>query len=1051
MTSLTKNISKNQKKIDNLEFEKSLYTGAYFQLQSLINKLAKTEERLTLASRYGHVGFWDWDLKNNSFQWSSELYAIFGLDSRTVAPSLDTWNKLLYAEDRDNANKKVTEAINSNSALDNEYRIVKPSGTIHWIRALGNVQCDESGKTVRMSGVCLDITKQKMDEMKLEESEYFFRESQKAAYLGSYIANFVDDHWESSHVLDEIFGINNKYKRNVAGWMDLVHPDDKEMMNQYFNVNILQNKDDFNKEYRIVRKNDGETRWVEGRGKVNVDDKGVVISLMGTIQDITDRKIVEEELRNSENTFFSIFRTLPYGITITRKIDNSYIEINDLYCNIIGYTREEIFSKQFEGIKLCVNPSDVVKVMKDYKSDRGVINREMQFRRKNGEVFTGLFSAHPIFLSFGECILSSVVDITENKKNQIEIVRYKTLLDSAELVGKFGGFTYNLKTSDLTLTNGALAILEGDIDTDKIVYSDWANIVLPQYHKEIKKGMKSVATMGITNERDIEIMTKKGHTLWVHVVGTASRENGEIKTISGSIQDISERKQIEKRLQLSQENLSNVIVGAHAGTWDWNIQTGALTINDRWAEMLGYTIKELEPISIKTWEALAHPDDLIKSNKLLEEHVLGKINYYSFESRMKHKDGSWIWVSDNGKITEWDTEGKALRAAGIHIDITKQKIADEKILELNERNQAIIASIGDGVMAVDQNGIVTVLNISTEKMIGYKIEESIGKHYAQILHMRDEDGTAGRERFIEDIIHYNNNNNNKTIVKKHFILNTSNKLTLPISCTAATILDSQGKGIGGVIVLHDIAKEYEIDKAKTEFVSLASHQLRTPLSTINWYTEMLLSKEIGELNPKQSQYTQEVYHASRRMVALVNSLLNVSRIEMGSFIIDPKPCSVVEIAQTCIKDISPMMLKKNITLKTTFAPHIKLLNVDPKLMTMLFQNLLSNSIKYSKIGSEIDLSVAIDTESLLVTVTDTGIGIPENQQKNIFKKLYRADNAKKIDPDGSGLGLYIINEFMMHSGGRVWFSSKEGDGTVFYASLPLSGMKQKVGDIHLSN
>ncbi|MGC4066185.1 MAG: PAS domain S-box protein [Polyangiaceae bacterium] len=150
--------------------------------------------------------------------------------------------------------------------------------------------------------------------------------------------------------------------------------------------------------------------------------------------------------------------------------------------------------------------------------------------------------------------------------------------------------------------------------------------------------------------------------------------------------DITEQKQLQVRLAKERERLSNIIEGTQLGTWEWNIATGATTFNERWAEIVGYTLAELEPISIQTWMNLAHPEDLAHSSEQLERHFRKELPHYQIESRMRHKDGHWIWVHDRGKVIEWDSEGKPLMMFGTHTDITVTKTLSEQIRELSIRD-----------------------------------------------------------------------------------------------------------------------------------------------------------------------------------------------------------------------------------------------------------------------------------------------------------------------------------------------------------------------------
>jgi signal transduction histidine kinase len=263
------------------------------------------------------------------------------------------------------------------------------------------------------------------------------------------------------------------------------------------------------------------------------------------------------------------------------------------------------------------------------------------------------------------------------------------------------------------------------------------------------------------------------------------------------------------------------------------------------------------------------------------------------------------------------------------------------------------------------------------------------------------------------------------------------KSRFPASSIVAPVILA-GKIVGAVEVFRDITKEKEIDKAKTEFVSLASHQLRTPLSTVNWYSEMLLSGDVGEVTPDQKKYLEEIYNGNQRMVDLVNTLLDVSRIEMGTFMVEPKSTDIIKLAQSVIDEQKLQIDEKKIRFSTTFEHGIPLIQADPKLLRMVIQNLLSNAVKYTPDEGKIEISIFLDNKkNILLKVMDTGYGIPRNQQNMIFTKLFRADNVIGKDTEGTGLGLYIAKSIVEQTGGKLCFESVENKGTTFYATLPL--------------
>jgi signal transduction histidine kinase len=235
----------------------------------------------------------------------------------------------------------------------------------------------------------------------------------------------------------------------------------------------------------------------------------------------------------------------------------------------------------------------------------------------------------------------------------------------------------------------------------------------------------------------------------------------------------------------------------------------------------------------------------------------------------------------------------------------------------------------------------------------------------------------------------------------------------------------------------DIANVKEIDRAKTEFVSLASHQLRTPLTSISWFTEMLVKREIGDLNDKQMEYLNEIYKGNQRMIDLVDDILNTSRIDTGILVAEPKMISLTEIAESVLSEISPLLKDKGVEIIKEYEEDIPQIKADPELVRIIFQNLLSNSQKYTPEGGKITIGINKQDSHILVKIADTGYGIPKSQQGRIFTKMFRADNIRSKETDGTGLGLYIARAIVRQSGGKIWFDSIENEGSNFYVTFPI--------------
>ncbi len=234
----------------------------------------------------------------------------------------------------------------------------------------------------------------------------------------------------------------------------------------------------------------------------------------------------------------------------------------------------------------------------------------------------------------------------------------------------------------------------------------------------------------------------------------------------------------------------------------------------------------------------------------------------------------------------------------------------------------------------------------------------------------------------------------------------------------------------------------KLDRAKSEFLSIASHQLRSPLTIIKWYTNSLLEGRLDNFEPKQVEYLKIIETSNQKMIDLVNTLLNASKIEHGTFQIVPISSVVVRtILNDVIKEYSHQIKQKKLKVESHYTENVFKVSADPALIQIVFQNLLSNSIKYSPEKKTIVVKLKNTARDWTIEVSDQGHGIPESEQSQIFTKLFRAQNARKIDPDGNGLGLYVVKSLTERVGGIIWFESELDKGSTFHVSFPINKMK----------
>jgi two-component system, OmpR family, phosphate regulon sensor histidine kinase PhoR len=371
-----------------------------------------------------------------------------------------------------------------------------------------------------------------------------------------------------------------------------------------------------------------------------------------------------------------------------------------------------------------------------------------------------------------------------------------------------------------------------------------------------------------------------------------------------------------------------------------------------------------------------------------------------------------------------------------------QRMALEK-----QRAEALLESMSEGLIAVDESGQIVMVNSVAARLLQLQSRADIfGKSFFKAVQLFDKD--TGKTPLTQEQlpVYTTLQSGNMTMAVLALHHADAKKTLVNVSSSPISL---EGKTVGAIILMRDVTKEKEIDRMKTEFISLASHQLRTPLSAIRWFTEMLLSGDAGKMSQEQEEFAKNIYDSTQRMIDLVNSLLNISRIESGRIIVDPKPTDLTVLVNGVVNDLQAKIEQKHQTLIVSVHKDLPKINLDPHLIGQVFMNFLTNAIKYTPSGGEISVFVSRKDDELVSQITDNGYGIPASQQDRLFQKFFRAENIVKVETDGTGLGLYLVKAIIESSGGKVWFKSEEGKGTSFWFSLPMSGMKAKEGEVTL--
>jgi PAS domain S-box-containing protein len=347
------------------------------------------------------------------------------------------------------------------------------------------------------------------------------------------------------------------------------------------------------------------------------------------------------------------------------------------------------------------------------------------------------------------------------------------------------------------------------------------------------------------------------------------------------------------------------------------------------------------------------------------------------------------------------------------------------------RLEALFASIGEGIIATDETGTITRINQVALKLLGMRRSDVMHKRFTSAIVAVHENGTPVDvfDRPIVKAIQ-----TGQVIMTRTLYLRKDGAL-LPAQITVSPIL-LRKKPIGAIEVFRDLTDEIESDKLKSDFISIASHQLRTPLSAINMYTRMLRDGLAGDLTEQQLPYLQTVLGSVERMNVLIDTLLNITRIEAGGITLKLRPVRLDELSREMLVEFVPAAQAKNITLTAEIPFDLPTLRTDNLLVKEVCANLLSNAIKYTPEGGEVRFEMLDTPNEIHWKVIDNGYGIPHSDQKNIFLKFFRAGNITARDVSGTGLGLYLVKNIAESLGGELWFESTENKGSTFHFTLP---------------
>ncbi|MFO7937246.1 MAG: PAS domain S-box protein [Kiritimatiellia bacterium] len=509
--------------------------------------------------------------------------------------------------------------------------------------------------------------------------------------------------------------------------------------------------------------------------------------------------------------------------------------------------------------------------------------------------------------------------------------------------------------------------------------------------------------------------------------------------------DISKSKHLELMLSEERNRIADVLEGTNAGNWHWNLQSDELIINERWAQIIGYSADELAPVTGEIWRKTTHPEDLEKAQKKLDDLFRGKTDYYDVEFRQKHKSGKWVWINSRGKVIEWTDNHEPLYVSGIHLDITSRKTAENAVRESKENLRVTLQSIGDAVIATNTAGRITWMNPVAEKLTEWSSDEAQGKHFESVFNVTNSQTRKKIENPVERVLKSGNPIN----LTGHTTLISRKGKEYRIADSGAPIRDTKDKIIGVVLVFRDVTNEYALQEqlrqaqkmeAIGQLAGGIAHDFNNMLQAILGYAEIAQGKLYHPDILRESM--DQIIKAGTQAKIVTSQLLAFSRRQVLQM-------TVLDLNEV-ISDLNKIILRligEHIHLDIQTDSRIIAIKADRNQLGQILTNICVNARDAMPEGGTVTIKTsrvifdkkyceknvwAKPGEYAVMSITDNGCGISEETAGQVFDPFFSTKEFGK----GSGLGLSTVYGLVQQHNGIIRIKSELKKGTTVTVYLP---------------
>ncbi len=938
--------------------------------------------------------------------------------------------------------KQFGRLVDGRTKIARDVPVLRKDGGVFYVDVSANA-IDYLGKKCSL-GVFRDATDRRKTSQVLSDSKkrYDFVIKNTGRLIYDWDVKTGDIFW--SGAIKEITGFSEReyQKVDIKRWEKLIHPEDRAEATREL-AKAEKRHQRYMVEYRLEKK-DGSFIFIEDSGAFNYDERGKATRMIGVMKNINERKKLELSLKTNEEFIRSVANglrsTMIYQVLRLKDGTRKFTYLSGSVRELYGVTPEEgkananyIYSKIYKDDQKRLHKMEesAVRRMAPLKIEVRMVN-------PSGTIRWSRFQSFPAKLPDGSICWNGVeVDLSEIKKQEESLLesekKFRELFNNMEE----GVAIFEIKNEHEVIIkdlNKAAEKLE-KIRKKNIIGKKVDDIFLGIKQMGLYDVFIKVWKTGKPQHHPVSFYKDEYHAGW--------RDNYVYKINSGEVvavySDVTERKVALDALKENESKLSSVMDGSTMSQFVLDRNHKVLYWNKALEKLTGIKSKEIVGTS-KQWMAFYNKEQPCLVDLLLDGKESLLTQYYdgNFKKSLLIRGGyeatdyfpdvgqKGRWLSFTGVLIK-DSEGKVIGAVETMEDVTEVKKNLEDLKKAENKYASLIENSNDGIVII-QDGVVKFFNSKMGEMMGYGKKEIIDRPFLDFVTEKYRKMVA--KKYTDRISGGHPEN------RYEFEILTKHNKNIPVEINSSSI-DYEGR-LAIMAIIRDVSKAKEIEKMKSDFVSVASHQLRTPLTGIKWFTELLLKGHTGELTEKQRDFIRQIEISNSRMLSLVDDLLDVSHIESGEkFRLVFKNENLSEIFRDLCSEMTNLAKNKNITLDHANVCDLKVVaKVDRTKIIQVFQNILDNAIKYSEAGSTIKVRCNIKGKEVIYSFQDQGKGIPKEQQSKIFERFFRADNVMTTE-SGTGLGLYIAKYILDMHDGKIWFDSEENKGSTFYISLPI--------------